>query len=257
MSTAVKAARHARGWTLRHTIAQLRAAAAQIGERLPHNESVRQRLCSYESGRSQPGPFYRELLCTVYDTTPAALGWDTVRTGDPVAYHHGRGPLWTETPDVDAVTALLYALPLATARIAHAGRTRLWVYLRLVTDQPRCPETHVLAAGLRRARAHRPAWLDSARLTVCEQVAVTLIGEGSGVRDPAVDRVPDWLTGARLAAASTTAGVFTDDPAGITGHGGEHAGEHPHSPTTTPGTAPPPHPAPAAAPIDRAGLQKG
>jgi len=218
MSTPVKAARHVRGWTLRHTVAQLRAAAAVIGERLPHDESVRHRLGEYESGRAQPGPFYRDLLCTVYDTTPAALGWTTGQDTDrpdrrpagPVGYHHGRRPPWTEVPDVDAVTALLYALPIDTDRISRTARTRLWVYLRLVATQPACPERHVLAGCLRHARAVRPAWLDTARLTVCEHMARTVIGDrATAARDPAADQVPDWLTGARLAAASTTAGLFT------------------------------------------------
>jgi hypothetical protein len=213
MSTPVKAARHARGWTQRHAVAQLRVAAAALGEVLPHDESVRQQLCRYEAGRATPGPFYRDLFCTIYDATPADLGWGGVlgpRDSDLGHYHHGRRLAWSEAPDVDAVTALLYALPLDAGRLQRQSRTRLMVYLRMVTDQPRCPERHTLAAGLRRARAHQPPWLDRDRLAVCERMAVSLVGQR--VTDPAAEVVPDWLTGARLSAASSTAGLFTADP---------------------------------------------
>lgn len=211
MSTPVKAARHARGWTLREAVTQLRAAAAELGETLPHFESVRHRLYAYESGQAQPGPFYRDLLCRVYDTTPAAMGWTPHRTEQPGhgGYHHGRTPPWTETRDVDAITALLYAVPLDTARLRQQSRTRLWVYLRLVTDQPGCPERHELAGGVRRARALLPAWLDTDRLAACHQLARLVLGPRAGVRDQTRDQVPGWLTTARLAAASTAAGVFT------------------------------------------------
>lgn len=210
MSAPVKAARHARGWTLQHTVAQLRAAAAAVGEVLPHDESVRHQVMRYERGDQTPGPFYRDLLCTVYDASPGELGWDAPGPGDttdPGRYHRGRRLSWAETPDRDAVTALLYALPLHTTRLGQQSQTRLRIYLRLVTTQPRCPERHMLAAGLRRARAHQPPWLDRDRLELCEHLTAALIGQPA--RDPAAGQVPDWLTGARLAAAASTAGLFT------------------------------------------------
>jgi hypothetical protein len=210
----VKAARHARGWTLNHAVTQLRAAAARVGERLPCDESVRHALMRFEAGTDagrvrRPGPFYRDLLCAVYEASPTQLGLPDTVASDPVRYHAGR-QVWTEVADRDAVTALLYALPLDATRLAQQALTRLRLYLNLVTTHPQCPERHVLGAGLRRARAHQPPWLDPDRLTLCEHRAGELLGRP--VPDPASQVAPDWLTGARLAAAASTATLFTPPP---------------------------------------------
>jgi hypothetical protein len=128
-----------------------------------------------------------------------------------VRYHAGRRiTTWNPALDRDAVTALLYALPLDTARIGQQALTRLRLYLNLVTTTPGCPERHVLGAGLRRARAHQPAWLDRDRLAVCERLAVELVGRQ--VPEPASETAPDWLTGARLTAAASTVALFTTHP---------------------------------------------
>lgn len=210
VSTAVKAARHARGWTHRYTVAQLREAARQVGEELPGDESVRHRLMTFEAG-ARPGPFYRDLLCTIYSATPTELGFPEPGHGsDLVRYHAGRRITWNPALDRDAVTALLYALPLDTTRIGQQALTRIRLYLNLVTTTTGCPERHVLGAGLRRARAHQPAWLDRDRLAVCERLAVELVGRQ--VPDPAGEVAPDWLTGARLTAAASTVALFTTHP---------------------------------------------
>lgn len=215
MATPVKAARLVRGWTQKHMVAQLREAAAGMGERLPADESVRQQVCRFERGVT-PGPFYRSLLCAVFASTPETLGWSVdPADADPVRFHAGRTDgrgrfgrrSWVEVPDTDAVTALLYAVPLDTARLARQSRTRLALYVRLVDETSQCPERHTLAAGLRRARAHQPPWLDRDRLDVCERLAATLVGPRT--IDPAAERVPDWLTGARLAAGSRAAQLFS------------------------------------------------
>lgn len=212
----VKAARHARGWTQMYAVAQLRAAATALGERLPCDASVRHRLVRVEAGE-RPGPFYRDLLCTIYAATPAELGWPAPTSGEanPMRYYTGRPVRWHPVPDIDAVTALLYALPIDTERLADQTPTRLGLYLRMVTTDPHCPERHTLAAGLRRARGHQPPWLDRDRLAVCEWQAARLTGDRA-VRDPAAELLPDWLTGARLAAASRAAALFTNPtrPAG-------------------------------------------
>jgi hypothetical protein len=160
----------------------------------------------FEAG-ARPGAFYRDLLCTIYTATPAELGLPDTRPTDPVREHAGRRISWDETPDLDAVTGLLYALPLDTAHIGRQSLTRIRLYLRLVTTDPHCPERHVLGAGLRRARAHQPPWLDRDRLSVCERLAAALTGQRP--TNTAARVVPDWLTGSRLAAAASTAALFT------------------------------------------------
>ncbi len=74
MSNRLAQARAERGWKKARLLFELRAAAANRGEALAKNESLSRRIAAWENQGETVSDFYRELLCDVYECTPAELG---------------------------------------------------------------------------------------------------------------------------------------------------------------------------------------
>jgi hypothetical protein len=67
---AIRSQRMARGWSQAGLIARLRAAAAQRGNRIPSDASMKTMVSKWENGRNYPGSFYADLLGQVFTTHP-------------------------------------------------------------------------------------------------------------------------------------------------------------------------------------------
>ncbi|MGH3569999.1 MAG: hypothetical protein ACRDRH_29105, partial [Pseudonocardia sp.] len=134
--TALKAARHARGWTKPDLMQEMRAVSARVGERLPVDTSMRVSVARWENGHRQPGEFYRWLFCQVYSATPGQLGFPPFELLPEVAPGHA------------VLTALLYTAPLTTTELATVPPARARMYAACALADPRTPDPADLAAGL-------------------------------------------------------------------------------------------------------------
>ncbi len=70
----LRAERKSRGWGQLRLIGELRQAAAQQGQHLPTDASVKRRIASWENGHSVPDEFYGPLLCKALGLSGAELG---------------------------------------------------------------------------------------------------------------------------------------------------------------------------------------
>ena len=199
MSTALKAARQAAGWTKQVLIARLRQAGALGGARVAQPQGLRVMLAGWENGYRQPSELYQRLLCQVYGRSGTELGFTT----QPHQSDAGTGGGGVGDPD--ALAALLYVAPLDTAALAAVCPAQARFYAGCVLDDPRCPPAAELAAGLARVRDTAPAWLDRARLEV--STALAREARTAGGLDPG--RVPSWLRATRLHGCGITAHLFT------------------------------------------------
>ena len=202
MSTALKAARQAAGWTKPVLIARLRQAGALGGARVAQPQGLRVMLAGWENGYRQPSELYQRLLCQVYGRSGTELGFTT----QPHQVDAGTGGAVVGDPD--ALAALLYVAPLDTAALAAVCPAQARFYAGCVLGDPRCPPAAELAAGLARVRDTAPAWLDRARLGVSTalareaRTAPDLDGGDGG-------RGPSWLRATRLHGCGITAHLFT------------------------------------------------
>jgi len=202
VSTALKAARQAAGWTKPVLITRLRRAGALAGARVAQPQSLRVMLAGWENGYRQPSEFYQRLLCQVYGRSGTELGFTT----QPHQADAGTGGGGVGDPD--ALTALFYVAPLDTAALAVVCPAQARFYAGCVLADPHCPPAAELAAGLAQVRATGPAWLDRARLRVSTalareaRTAPDLDGGDGG-------RVPGWLRATRLHGCGTAAQLFT------------------------------------------------
>ena len=201
MSTALKAARQAAGWTKPVLIARLRQAGALAGARVAQPQSLRVMLAGWENGYRQPSELYQRLLCQVYGRSGTELGFTTAAQPHQVDAGTGGGLVG----DPDTVAALLYVAPLDTAALAAVSSAQARFYAGCVLDDPRCPPATELAAGLARVRDTAPAWLDRARL----RVSTALAREARTAPDLDPGRVPSWLRATRLHGCGITAHLFT------------------------------------------------
>ena len=204
MSTALKAARQAAGWTKPVLIARLRQAGALGGARVAQPQGLRVMLAGWENGYRQPSELYQRLLCQVYGRSGTELGFTT----QPHQVDAGTGGAVVGDPD--ALAALLYVAPLDTAALAAVCPAQARFYAGCVLGDPRCPPAAELAAGLARVRDTAPAWLDRARLGV----STALAREARTAPDLDLDggdggRVPGWLRATRLHGCGITAHLFT------------------------------------------------
>lgn len=190
MCTALKTARHTRGWTKPVVIALLREAGARAGVQVAAPQSLRVMLAGWENGHCQPSPAYQRLLCEVHGRSPAQLGFTT-----PPAGTGGETCAWA---------ALLYVAPLATATLATVTGPQARFYAGCVLADPACPDPGELSAGYQRARADAPPWLDLDRARVAARVArpaQNAPGLGPG-------QVPSWLRAHRLHGCGLAAQLF-------------------------------------------------
>lgn len=197
MATALKAARHAAGWTKPELITRLREAATRDGVGVAAPESLRVMLAGWENGHRTPTQLYQRLLGQVYGRSAAELGFTPTPAGT------GGGPV-----DPDAMAALLYLAPLTTPALERVAGSQARFYTACVLTDPHCPPPHLLAAGLRRVRAQDPAWLDRARLRIC----VGLAWDARDAPELGRGQVPDWVRATRLHSCGTAAHLFTTHP---------------------------------------------
>ena len=73
--TPLLAQRQRRGWSKSKLIAHLRQAARARGEALPDTESIARNLARWENKGRGVSPLYQQLLCDVYECSPAELGF--------------------------------------------------------------------------------------------------------------------------------------------------------------------------------------
>ena len=199
MSTALKAARQAAGWTKPVLIARLRQAGALGGARVAQPQGLRVMLAGWENGYRQPSELYQRLLCQVYGRSGTELGFTT----QPHQVDAGTGGAGVGDPD--ALAALFYVAPLDTAALAAVCPAQARFYAGCVLGDPRCPPAAELAAGLARVRDTAPAWLDRARL----RVSTALAREARTAPGLDPGRVPGWLRATRLHGCGITAHLFT------------------------------------------------
>lgn len=120
ISTHLREARSARGWSQPRLVRELRQAAARRGHQLPADASVKRRIASWENGHSTPDDFYGPLLCDTYGVTAAELGLahgagpdsallDASYPDSPDAAIHAVGQLWRA--DLGRYEPLLEAEP--------------------------------------------------------------------------------------------------------------------------------------------------
>jgi transcriptional regulator with XRE-family HTH domain len=197
MSTPLKAARVATGWSQPQAIQRLRHLAADLGEGLPQTPTLRVQLSRWENGHRRPGGFYRHLFCQLYQRAPEQLGFP--------ASPDGAG---TQVVGIEAMTALLYAAPLTLTQLRTVPPARVRLYTELALADPRTPTPVDLTTGLRQAQVEATAWLDRERLRACQAAAhraqaTTLPVNGAG-------QVPDWVTTGRLVGSTIAAAVFTN-----------------------------------------------
>jgi hypothetical protein len=197
MATALKAARHAVGWTKPELIARLREVATHAGVGVAAPESLRVMLAGWENGYRTPTQLYQRLLSQVYGRSAAELGFTTTPAGT------GGGPV-----DPDAMAALLYLAPLATPALGRVAGSQARFYTACVLTDPHCPPPHQLATGLRRVLVECPAWLDRARLRIC----VGLAWDARDAPELGTGQVPDWVRATRLHSCGTAAHLFTTRP---------------------------------------------
>jgi hypothetical protein len=197
MATALKAARVVTGWSKPHLVERMRHVAVLVGEDLPQWTTMRVQIAHWENGRHRPCAFYQRVFCEVYGRTPEQLGFPPPRIEGAVG--------------VEVVTALLYVAPLTLAQLRRVPATRVRLYVEVALADPRTPTPTDLAAGLHRARAQGPAWLDRDRLRACEHAAHHAC-TGTPAIPPGwrVGTVPDWVTTGRLVSATIAAEVFTN-----------------------------------------------
>lgn len=73
--TPLLAQRERRGWSKSKLISHLRQAARARGETLPGTASIGRNLARWENEGSGVSPLYQQLLCDVYECSPAELGF--------------------------------------------------------------------------------------------------------------------------------------------------------------------------------------
>jgi len=199
VSTALKAARQAAGWTKPVLIARLHRAGVLAGAVVAQPQGLRVMLAGWENGYRQPSELYQRLLCQVYGRSGTELGFTT----QPHQVDAGTGGGLVGDPDT--LAALFYVAPLDTAALAAVSPAQARFYAGCVLDDPRCPPAAELAAGLARVRDNAPPWLDRGRLrasTALAREARTAPGLDPG-------RVPSWLRATRLHGCGITAHLFT------------------------------------------------
>lgn len=161
-NAALRAARGRRGWKKSQLIHALRRAASARGEQLPADASLNRRIALWENQGTPPDERYQALLCEVYNTTPATLGFVTADDSSPVTY-----PDTIETAveqlarlcGLDAIddTRLTNAQPLDEGWTSPAIR---WLLAR-PDDLPQREKTgiHVGAADVAAIRATATAFM--------------------------------------------------------------------------------------------------
>jgi len=200
VSTALKAARQAAGWTKPVLITRLRQAGARAGARVAQPQSLRVMVAGWENGHRQPSELYQRLLCQVYGRPGPELGFTTAPHQEA-----GTGGAVVVDPDPGVLAVLLYLAPLPTAALAVVSPAQARFYAGCVLDDPRCPPAAALAAGLDRVRCDPPPWLDRARL----RVSTTLAAAARTAPDLDPGRVPGWLQATRLHGCGIAAHLFT------------------------------------------------
>jgi len=239
VSTALKAARQAAGWTKPVLITRLRRVCALAGARVAQPQGLRVMLAGWENGYRQPSELYQRLLCQVYGRSGTELGF-TAAALPYRAEEAGTGGGWGGDPDT--LAALLYVAPLDTAALAAVCPAQAWFYAGCVLVDPRCPPAAELAAGLARVRDTAPAWLDRTRL----RVSTALARDARTATDLDGGRVPDWPGATRLHGCGTAAQLFTlpqdadrpDLPGWLTQARSERPAASPSAPPERPRTRP-------------------
>jgi len=197
MTTALKAARHAVGWTKPELIARLRETATTAGVWVAAPQSLRVMIAGWENGYRHPTELYQGLLGRVYGRDAAELGFTTA----PGSAGTGGGAV-----DPDATAALLYVAPLGTPALPRVGGSQARFYTDCVLTDPHCPPADELAAGLRRVRAQDPPWLNRTRLRICTDLAQA----ARAAPELGTGPVPDWVKATRLHGCGIAAQVFTN-----------------------------------------------
>jgi len=73
MTTALQAARHARGWSQARAVWELMRLAQSKGMKVASAASLKTQLSRWENGHVTPG-YYEDLLCDFYSMSPSELG---------------------------------------------------------------------------------------------------------------------------------------------------------------------------------------
>jgi transcriptional regulator with XRE-family HTH domain len=74
MTTPLQAARHAKGWSQSRAVWELMQLAKRKKINVASDRSLKTQLSRWENGHITPD-FYRPLLCELYNSTPAELGF--------------------------------------------------------------------------------------------------------------------------------------------------------------------------------------
>ncbi|GAB7193405.1 hypothetical protein NUM3379_41150 [Kineococcus sp. NUM-3379] len=91
MQNGLVRARTIRGWKQPQVVRFLEAAAKRNGFTLPNSATMRVTLSRWENGHHQPDAMYRQLLCEVFESTEADLGFASAEAAPPPAPTIGPG----------------------------------------------------------------------------------------------------------------------------------------------------------------------
>jgi len=75
MTTPLQAVRHRRGWSQSRLVWELTKLAEKKGASIATSASLKTLISRWENGHATPDAFYQPLLCELYGSTPACLGF--------------------------------------------------------------------------------------------------------------------------------------------------------------------------------------
>jgi transcriptional regulator with XRE-family HTH domain len=155
MTTALKSARIAKGWSQAQLAHHLNRAAQSVGEVLPSWESMKRQIARWEAGYTVPSASYRNFLAQVYGLPLSALG--------------------LESPDDSADAAGLFFDPAAPTQAVielwEADMNRRDFLLSTAVGAVSITTPGAVATGIKHSRASGSVQVGTADLDMLRDVA--------------------------------------------------------------------------------------